>query len=140
MSHKINFDFSRKKTSVTTAEFLLGSYNPNVEETELKELKDNFQKALEGNSIKVKEANLLLQHLLTAMMIDDDTGDEVINKELKKDLIPNDPVAGGSGIGKALVTKAPVEEKIPTAKTKCIIVHSFLISHYSLFIYNFSHL
>ena len=46
------------------------------------------------------------------------TGDEVINKELKKDLIPNDPVAGGSGIGKALVTKAPVEEKIPTAKTK----------------------
>ena len=42
------------------------------------ELKDNLQKAIEGGSLKVKEANFLLQKILTALIVDDNTGDEVI--------------------------------------------------------------
>ena len=51
----INFNLNRKKANLTTQEFLLGIFNPSEEDTEQK---DNLQKALEGTSLKVKEANL----------------------------------------------------------------------------------
>ena len=64
----INFNLNRKKANQTTQEFLLGIFNPSEEDTEQK---DNLQKALEGTSLKVKEANLLIQQLLTAITIDE---------------------------------------------------------------------
>ena len=56
MSHKINFDFNRKEISVTTTEFLLGIFNPNNDGSEQK---DNLQKALEGNHLKIKTSTSL---------------------------------------------------------------------------------
>ena len=61
---------------MTAAEFLLGIYNPTEEEEDSTELKDNLQKAIEGNNLKVKDANFLLQKLLTAMIINDNKDDE----------------------------------------------------------------
>ena len=82
MSHKIAFNFDKKKVSISTAEFLLGIFNPIEEESETK---DHLQKALEGTALKVKDANSILQLILTAMIIDDNEGDEAIINELKND-------------------------------------------------------
>ena len=79
--HKIKFDFKKKKTSLTTIEFMLGIFNPAEEDAEQK---DNLQRALEGGSLKVKEANLLIQQLFTAMVINDNEGDEEILNELNE--------------------------------------------------------
>ena len=80
MSVKINFNFETTKTSVTTAEFLLSIYNPDDVNAELK---DHLQKALEGTALKVKDANSILQIILTAMTINDNEGDEVIEVEVE---------------------------------------------------------
>ena len=53
--------------------YLLGIFNPAEEELEQK---DNLQEALEGSSLKVKDANYLLQKILSAMVIDNNEGDE----------------------------------------------------------------
>ena len=66
---------------MTTAEFLLGIYKPNAAEAEMK---NHLQTALEGNPLKVKDANYILQMLLTAMIIDNNEGDKIINKELEE--------------------------------------------------------
>ena len=76
MSPKIVFDFSKTKMSLAASEFLLGIYNP-TEEEDSTELKDNLLKAIEGKHLKVKEANLLFQHILTAVTIDDDESDKI---------------------------------------------------------------
>ena len=48
------------------------------------ELKDVLQRAIVGNNLKVKDANMLVQALLTAIIINDDEDDEVIKKSLDK--------------------------------------------------------
>ena len=78
MGPKINFDFKKTKISVTAAEFLMEIYNP-TEEEDSTELKDNLKEALGGNSLKVKDANFLLQQILIALTIDDNELDEIIN-------------------------------------------------------------
>ena len=49
MAHKIEFNFDKKKVSVTTAEFLLGIYKPNAAEAEI------YHKV---------ECNIILKYLL----------------------------------------------------------------------------
>ena len=95
--------------NVTTTEFLLGIFNP-----EDPEQKDNLHKALDGASLKVKDANFLLQKLLTAMIIDDNEVEEVIIDELKEKMegpSPAGPTSGSSGTGltKAIVTPTKVK-------------------------------
>ena len=72
---KINFEFQKKRISLTTAEYLIGKANT-------LELKDNIQKVFQGANLKVKDANLLIQSLLSAMIINDDVGEDIINKDL----------------------------------------------------------
>ena len=62
--------------SITTAEFML-------DRAISKEHKNNIQKAIEGKNLKVKEANELLQKIFSAIIINGDDGDAIINKELE---------------------------------------------------------
>ena len=84
MSLKISFDFKKAKMSLSAQEFMLGIYNP-VEEEASTELKDNLQKAIEGANLnlKVKDANYLLQKILTALTTNNDESDDIINQELQ---------------------------------------------------------
>ena len=112
--HKIKFDFKKKKNSLTTIEFMLGIFNPAEEDAEQK---DNLQRALEGGSLKVKEANLLIQQLFTAMVINDNEGDEEILNELNEKEavgIHTDHKPGSSGLVLPKGTAPP--EIVPKTK------------------------
>ena len=112
MSPKIVFDFSKTKTSLAASEYLMGLYNP-TEEEDSTELKDNLLKAIEGKYLKVKDANMLLQHLLTSVTVDDDVTDKIINQELRSQKDLNE--AGPSGINvippKVASTKVDTQNK-----------------------------
>ena len=70
--------------SITTAEFML-------DRAISKEHKNNIQKAIEGKNLKVKEANVLLQKIFSAIIINGDNGDAIINKELENKKINSEP-------------------------------------------------
>ena len=59
---KIEFQFFKSETSVAASEYLIDKANTT-------ELKDLLQKANAGEHLKVKEANLLVQALLNAIII-----------------------------------------------------------------------
>ena len=42
------------------------------------ELKVNIQKVIQGTNLKVKDVNSLLQRLLSAMIINDDVGEDIM--------------------------------------------------------------
>ena len=75
---KIKFDFNQTRVTVATAEFLLGIYNPVEEDEDSTELRDHLQVAIEGKYLKVKDANFLLQKILSAMIINDNVDEDAI--------------------------------------------------------------
>ena len=79
----------------------MNKFNPNDEE---EEEKDNLQKALEGNNLKVKDANYLLQRILYAIVVNENEGEEAIYKELNKadskGIEKPDPTPGPSDVDK----------------------------------------
>ena len=97
---------------LAASEYLIGLYNP-TEEEDSTDLKDNLLKAIEGKYLKVKDANVLLQHLLTSVTIDDDATDKIIDQELLSQNDPNE--AGSSGINgippKVIPTKVDTKNK-----------------------------
>ena len=83
--------FNKIGISVTTAEYLLDVAISS-------EQKDNIQKVIEVSNLKVKDASLLLQQFFSALIINDDEGDDIINNELKEDKVEGDPAQGTSGM------------------------------------------
>ena len=102
----------------------MNKFNPNDEE---EEEKDNLQKALEGNNLKVKDANYLLQRILYAIVVNENEGEEAIYKELNKadskGIEKPDPTPGPSDVDK----KNPDEKKPETEKSK-EICHFYTIN------------
>ena len=83
----IQIEFQKIGISITTAEFML-------DRAISKEHKNNIQKAIEGKNLKVKEANELLQKIFSAIIINGDNGDAIINKELENKKINSEPPKG----------------------------------------------
>ena len=111
---KIKFDFNQTKVTVATAEFLLGIYNPVEEDEDSTELRDHLQVAIEGKYLKVKDANFLLQKILTAMIINDNVDEDAIKNALK-----DAKEAGPSGITKENpIGTNPNDEHLKDASTK----------------------
>ena len=92
----------------------MNKFNPNDEE---EEEKDNLQKALEGNNLKVKDANYLLQRILYAIVVNENEGEEAIYKELNKadskGIEKPDPTPGPSDVDKKTRMKKKRRQKNP---------------------------
>ena len=68
---KIQFEFSKIGTSITTGEYLMDKATD-------PELRIVLKTAIEGKHLKVKEANLLVQAMLAAIIINEDFEGEII--------------------------------------------------------------
>ena len=101
-----------------------------MEKVNSDELKDFIQVIVEGKSLKVKDANHLVHSLLSAMIINDNKEDDIINLELKQDNVKAEvtPAQGPSG------TQGAIIDNVTDATNKFFDYHVSYLHNLSIII------